>query len=873
MKGLNIKKVVAIGIGAALVGSALAPVVSAANMVEGGLDGLARDNIVDDMGAPVVDVVVGSGAAVSDVVWAGNIAAKVAQLATTSTETAAGEGVIAGATVDLTVGGQSVVSGVGNTDKNTLDFRTGVHEFMPIKATNGDIPLVLADESSWEYKWSGDTTTIALDENIVVNGQVMPQTDGDGILAGELVMDLDAADVAYTLGLGAGIPYPMTDDSNSSTDITVKLLGKTYQVRETTGTKIVLRTSETSQKLIVGEELTVNGIGSYADSEVKVRLLEISQDGAADAAFESEWELLVDGVVKATATNLQENADLKDEFSTYTDSSVIVDVIASGSDNTRYARTISGDDQLEIRNGQEFPYDSSASSNDPEAWEATITNDGTNRITKVEIKNKDLTYDFGDADASDLQGSGNDMYKMGPLAQGGEIDIAGRGAAKFIFSGLEANNQYENTIGNEELSIRIDGTVRTIPLVISLGEGSTDVDIAGQEFTVDVNDTDDVFRYWETTVNVDTTTSAPTASIAVAADTNSGSTVNFDLSTYENYTTVNYQLLADNGAGDYWLVLAADQTFTVDNDATSASQITFHGTQTGETNPYDGNGGARSAGFGADIDFYLPDRDELNVLTTLTSDKNLTGNEVIGDEDNMYQAIFTIDDDRAAASLNDAADVNVYLDTSTGMLIDAHNSSKTKANSAGEVVYSSYWTIDTTATSASELLASGTTMFGSEFEVADSVLTFSVPNEKREVSAFLGGYDTSSSVEGGANFTGLIVGNEASEGSTNVTVTAVDGTCSVEGGAAVSVVAVPSNLVKVDASTYGKSIIVGGFAVNTAAQNLEISDGQTLDAYLTAEGEYVAAVLTSGNIVVAGYSASDTGSAAADLINALEALI
>ncbi|MFA5764370.1 MAG: hypothetical protein WC915_06190, partial [archaeon] len=173
----------------------------------------------------------------------------------------------------------------------------------------------------------------------------------------------------------------------------------------------------------------------------------------------------------------------------------------------------------------------------------------------------------------------------------------------------------------------------------------------------------------------------------------------------------------------------------------------------------------------------------------------------------------------------------------------------------------------------SDYLLEAMTQDGSLIVSDNSVFTISVPEEQRLVQAYLGSDDETTTSTGGISIEGIAVGGTGTSGGTTVTVDAVAGSCSVEGGQAVSVVAVPKNLVKVDASTYGKSIIVGGFAVNAAAKNLEISAGQTLENMLTADGEYVAAVLTSGNIVVAGFNANDTGAAATELINALEALI
>ena len=53
------------------------------------------------------------------------------------------------------------------------------------------------------------------------------------------------------------------------------------------------------------------------------------------------------------------------------------------------------------------------------------------------------------------------------------------------------------------------------------------------------------------------------------------------------------------------------------------------------------------------------------------------------------------------------------------------------------------------------------------------------------------------------------------------------------------------------------------------AKNLQV-DGQTLEERLVASGDYVAAVLDNGSVVVAGWTANDTAVAARALIAQLE---
>ena len=74
------------------------------------------------------------------------------------------------------------------------------------------------------------------------------------------------------------------------------------------------------------------------------------------------------------------------------------------------------------------------------------------------------------------------------------------------------------------------------------------------------------------------------------------------------------------------------------------------------------------------------------------------------------------------------------------------------------------------------------------------------------------------------------------------------------------------NLVVTDSSAgTGRHIIVGGWKVNKLAKALD------LEAELTAAGDKVVDVTADGDVVVAGYTASDTGNAAKELIAALDA--
>src|SRR3989344_5325522 len=123
MKGFNVKKLAAIATGAALLGTAALPLVSATS--------ITKDDIYSSNGSPNVNIVVGSQAQVSDAIWAGNLAAKIAEKAATtqtvSVSGAPGSGAgldLSDLTVDVTIGG-TVSFGAGSKNYNVnLDSRS-----------------------------------------------------------------------------------------------------------------------------------------------------------------------------------------------------------------------------------------------------------------------------------------------------------------------------------------------------------------------------------------------------------------------------------------------------------------------------------------------------------------------------------------------------------------------------------------------------------------------------------------------------------------------------------------------------------------------------------------------------------------------------
>src|SRR3989344_4741908 len=144
MKGLSIKKLAAIAAGAALVGTAVAPVAMA---LQGGP--LVKSDLYNDNGTPKASVILGSGAQPTDGIWGGNIAAAIAKQAgqylPVDVSGEAGEGGagsvdVSDVSVDLVIGGKTV-------------YKTGSKSYdVPLRSGTG--VEVLANDS-------GDTNTLS----------------------------------------------------------------------------------------------------------------------------------------------------------------------------------------------------------------------------------------------------------------------------------------------------------------------------------------------------------------------------------------------------------------------------------------------------------------------------------------------------------------------------------------------------------------------------------------------------------------------------------------------------------------------------------------------------------------------------------------
>ncbi len=897
MKGLNIKRIAAIGLGAALVGSALAPAVTAAtyNNVD---TNLMKAHIVNDTGTPVVDIVVGSLGQAPDVVWAGNIAAKVAQLAAVPS---GGAGTPTEKNVDFSVGGTQSTTGSGNTDENTVSFTSGWSEFNPIKADYSDSKNFVSI-SGRTIKNAGVESQINIDENVQAVMDVKFQSIADGVYPGEDVAEVAANGIVYSLNLGNGIPYytNLTQlDSNTQYKVKVPILGKEYYVDEATSTKLVLYADTTPTDIEVGQSLTVDGVKAYAGKKLTITLVDLTSAGSGNQTYKAKWSLK-DSNTGAVLKYVEKTPtyDLKDEFGTdYFETSVYVSSAGQSVTLNKYTATVrTGSSRIEIRNNEVFPYTSGVTN--PQ-WKAYLTtgagvngSDGT--IKYIQIKNN-WSY---------LQNKTEQTNSKFVLKAGNSVMLPSD-YAKVSFVGRQTKPMAKAVLGGDSVQITdTKGILRTIPLVISLSQGTNTFTIDGKTFLVDVNATDGTsggvngaIRYWTKPLSTITGSAWDSGATGVdgtdrfdvgytTKDVNTNTAVGFTVDSDWKTGTVKYYIGGDETTSQYWLFLAAQQ-FDLDSKSdTVTTEISFAGSEVDQN----ASNGLPKYGQMVDLNYYLPDIATYNVLTTEaanvtgvalgTSTDGNVGTAVWGGtvqkgmfraptEGDNYQYVSLWKFNEGSTATSATTDVNFWVNNSTHTLVNSADNKTRLAAADNEVEYAT-WSLNEYSTAAASKLLKGITDFGSTVEVASGVATLLMPEEARKVEGYVGSNDTVTTTIGGESFKGVKAGEtKTTTGGTKVTIDAVNG--GAVPGSGMTIVKVPKTLVKLDTDTaYGKSIIVGGQLVNNMAKNLRVDGTQTLEDMLTADGDYVAAVLADGKIVVAGWRASDTGTAATILINKLE---
>ncbi|AJF60770.1 MAG: hypothetical protein QT03_C0001G1291 [archaeon GW2011_AR10] len=470
MKGLSIKKLAAVATGAALVGTALAPIVSA-------LD-LQKSDVFNNNGTPKVSIVVGSEAAISDAVWGGNLAAAIAEQARSyKSVSVSGEAGDSGSStpsvseisVDLTVGGTVTYANAktykaGETSQTVdLNSYSGAKEFPGLLLTDSVLENLV--NKSVTIKWNGTNYTRTFKEEIGVTADTAFDYSGGGDVADLETYLSNENDINYALNLGSGVPvYETTSTTNTFTDgtndnVKIPLFGEDYLVRTFDKANNHMRLIKEQDKLTFSEGDTITGLkgrNELAGQDVSVKVTEVTAPGPAAASYKAKFAL-VDA--NGTEVNVYEAAtgeSLDEQFvgsdgELALETILYIDTISVGASSGVGAIDVTiGTTLVDLYHLKGYPYDSS---NTTGIYDYKVTfqysTDG-NWLAKIIIGNSDQKW---------TNSSANNDPLYAPSAQA--LTSTGQaGTNEVSFLGTEA----DGTLGKNYFTVSFDGLETDEPL-------------------------------------------------------------------------------------------------------------------------------------------------------------------------------------------------------------------------------------------------------------------------------------------------------------------------------------------------------------------------------------------------------------------------
>lgn len=1001
MKGLNVKRLAAIGAGIALLGTALAPAVSAFS--------LDKSDIVNDAGSPVVDVVVGSKAKVSDAVWAGNIAAKIAQLAYKEEEVTPSvslpEGLegqevtaeVTGVSVDLVVGGTTTYSEEYSKtyDNLTMDSTLGTTAELVAELSSSQLGSLANETENFRYK--GTTYTQTIREYIGIEADA--RMDYTHVDVGDLVLLMDMpGDFNYRVHFSKGLPLDNSETGSSISDfqagdtdrIPVIFFGQEYLLYDVDTTrsggtiasvdKIKLVKSTGEKTYNIGDEITeLEGDGEYAGKTMTVRVASVWS--GSEATFELLDE---EGNVVDSVTTSSEGIYLHELF---TDSQgdyalktplYLKQVNFNAATGEGSVVIVKGAEMITLANNEQYPYSATDTDTTDDYWVAefvtgTSSSPDVNVVTDIIIKNSVKLWKYsGDTEPvfasktwalKDYNESANEAVFLA----GESEDTLGYGYVKIVFEGFKGDQETtEIKLGDGYVEFTDTGDFEhKVPFYYQLSITSTQgtFTLDNQTFyykviTDDTNflidDTSDILNgqavmpidgnlltdqgLWTPTGTKQTkvvdingiTYTCTTYGAGPAFDFNCQADGYFQIATaqfssaatsdyigssninqrwyYEdnnttptasgrayvpltgsgtNNETFNYAFYVNETYGSFWLLLDSSTTFNVQYN----KGLALGGTDTDEDMVYEAS-------------YYLPDDLEVGGDST---------------DNDFYVATFKIDEDE-----DSTYEGLVYIYTGDDKLLTLPNNNL--SNYGADFNYaegSQSWILR--ADTPSSYIAKAYSDFGALYDVSSgSYLEAVIPQDQRKLKITVVGQGAEVTVTGGTKFCdeedcdypALVPDQEQLVDSTSYKVTGVNYTFSVTpetitssvedgkvtitcpaGGITPDQITVESvtrmTPVKVGQLVYtdetapvGKQhIIIGGWKANSLASGIvvpagaELCDGTVLEEeaaleeVLQSAGDCVVAKLENGDIIVAGYTAADTVTAAQKLIEALDALL
>jgi hypothetical protein len=523
MKGLSIKKLAAVAAGAALIGTAVAPVAMA---LQGGP--LVKSDLFNDNGTPKASVILGSGAQPSDGVWAGNIAAAIAEqartLKTVSVSGESGTGSegsvdVSDVSVDLVIGGKTIYKTGSKSYDVPLRSGTGVEILANDSGdtnTLSDAQLTNLYNKAKAQRVDNNTTTPTNSERMGVKADAKMDTTQD---IKDLVAYVEGGDFYYKINLNGttGIDLGTTAFTDSGTDDVVKIpfFGTEYSLSQATltGTNYVKLVKESAvEQYNAGDTITgLVGDNSLAGQEVSVKVVAVVASGPAAATYKATVELydaegkLVDTRTVSVADNLKSIfVDSSDNFALK--SNLNIDSITVDSQTlVGVVQVTKGTDTLEMYDGKGYPYDPNDTTGVYD-YTVSITSSGT-KLQNIKISNSRDKWNnssssngplYPTAAGQSLTGKPTDKEAIfgNALADG----TAGKGYARVSFEGFKTDQERSqveigkvaglptDSIGGLKYKSADDAS-HTIPMAFKIGWSDTPSSFSfdGQTVWYDLN--------------------------------------------------------------------------------------------------------------------------------------------------------------------------------------------------------------------------------------------------------------------------------------------------------------------------------------------------------------------------------------------------
>lgn len=425
---MSLKKIGAIAVGGAMVASALASGVMAAT-TSGDVAGFMKNAIKED-GTPNVDIVVGSGAAVMDVVSAADVAAKIGSMAYKTGDVEDGRAVVkvsAKAESDdvniftLNATDEDIALVAAADSDYAKGFINGSDKLKVTGELNASGSIQDVDDSDFNATSLGDVSTM-LKVTDIDPSDWFDSNDNDAgeVVFTRIVYDSDKLSIDEDQILYASIAYKndeeVFDDNNTVTlkpGMRIPFLGEEYAVVKIDADDDIIYLGKEAKDGILKEGETFAVGNGY-----EVKIASILKSGSE---YKATVQILKDGkLVKEKSDTVSNTTQLK---LAYKDVGVVVnDAWEDIAGTTGYAEVLITKDTKALELGEEYIPDW-------EAWAAL------NVSGKLDIK-KDIT----ESDKANVVGIALKYVgdKKKKLDDGDEVDIANY--LKLVFDDEDKND-------------------------------------------------------------------------------------------------------------------------------------------------------------------------------------------------------------------------------------------------------------------------------------------------------------------------------------------------------------------------------------------------------------------------------------------------